>query len=87
MFDIIVDIIYAILFMGWWAALIKYRKTVKEWTGNIYWAEKYLGRWGTYLIIIAFGLGMIFLGVTAPFGWLNVFMEWDTQIVQSEEIE
>jgi hypothetical protein len=60
---LIAKIFYSILFILMWVWILKYRKTVKEWTGSFYWAEKYIGRWGTYLVIIAMALGSMFYGV------------------------
>jgi hypothetical protein len=52
--------------------MIRYRRTVKSWTGNFVWAEKYLGSGGTYLVIILFGMFLMFLGVLYPFGGLDL---------------
>lgn len=70
----IINIIYWILFIAWWVALIKYRKTVKSWTWNFYWAERYIWNWGTYLVLILTWWIMIFLWVLSPFGWLEKFI-------------
>lgn len=68
----IINIIYWLLLILWWIALIKYRKIVKWWTGNFYWAERYIGNWWTYLVLILSWLFMIFLWVLYPFGWLEI---------------
>ncbi len=70
----IVKLIYAIFLIWWWAAIIKYRRTVKSWTGNFVWAEHYLWRGWTYFIILLIWLCMIFMWVLYPFGWMDVFM-------------
>ena len=70
--DILIDIIYAILFIAWWIWLIKYRRNVKWWTGNFVWAERYIWNWGTYFVLILAGLFMIFLWVLYPFGGLEL---------------
>ena len=75
--ELFVDLIYAILLCSGWCGLIKYRRSVKSWTGNFVWAETYLGRWGTYTVMILFWLGMIFLGVIYPFGWLEMLTGWN----------
>lgn len=71
---IFIKIIYSLLFIAWGVALLKYRRTVKSWTGNFVWAEKYLGNWWTYLVIILFGLFFIFFGVLYPFGWFDLII-------------
>ena len=68
----IVNIIYWIMLIAWWMGLIKYRKIVKWWTGNFYWAEHYIGNWWTYLVFILSGLFMIFLWVLYPFWGLSI---------------
>lgn len=68
----IIKIFYAIMLIAWWYGLIRYRRNVKSWTGNFVWAEKYLGSGGTYLVMILFGMFLIFLGVLYPFGWLEL---------------
>ncbi|MDD2870730.1 MAG: hypothetical protein PHS49_01970 [Candidatus Gracilibacteria bacterium] len=64
----IIKLIYSILLITGGYYIVKYRKVVKSWTGNFYWAEHYLGNGGTYFVIILIGLGMIFFGVIYPFG-------------------
>lgn len=78
MIDFLIDIFYAIMFVLWWMALIKYRRNVKSWTGNWMWAEKYIGNGGTYAVLILTGLFMIFLWVLYPFGWMDVITGWNT---------
>ncbi len=70
----IIKIIYAILLIASWSAILKYRKVVKSWTGNFYWAEKHIGSWGTYFVLILIWLGLIFLWVLYPFGWIDLFI-------------
>ena len=70
--DIIVKLFYALFLMGLGFSLIRYRKNVKSWTGNFFWAEKYLGNGGTYLVMILLGLFLIFLWVLYPFGGLDL---------------
>lgn len=71
----IIDIIYAILLIAWGIALLKYRKTVKWWSWNFYWAERYIWNWWTYFVLILIGLFMIFLWVLYPFGWLEIIFK------------
>ncbi|MCD5380505.1 hypothetical protein LR004_01125 [Candidatus Gracilibacteria bacterium] len=66
-----VKLFYGILMIAMGAGIIKYRKQLKGWTGNWVWAEKYVGRGGTYFIMLLLGLGLIFLGVLYPFGILD----------------
>ncbi|MCH8518216.1 hypothetical protein LAT59_00420 [Candidatus Gracilibacteria bacterium] len=68
----VIQIIYGILLITGGYYLIKYRRTVKSWTGNWYWAEKYIGNGGTYFVLILIGLGMMFFGVLYPFGGLEI---------------
>lgn len=64
----IIDIFYAILLIVMGFCLIRYRRNVKSWTGNFAWAEHYIGSGGTYLIMVLFGMFLMFLGVLYPFG-------------------
>lgn len=66
---IIVKIFYWLIFLALWIAVLKYRKTVYEWTGKFLWAEKWIGSWWTVIVIILFGLLLIFLSVAYPM-WL-----------------
>ena len=75
-----VDIIYAILLIGTWLLILKNRRLVKTWTGNFYWAEKYIGRGGTYLVIIFAGIFCIGLWVIYPFGWLDLLFGTNNSI-------
>lgn len=52
--------------------MLRYRKQVKSWTGNFVWAEHYIGRGGTYFILILIALGLIFYGVIYPFGGMSL---------------
>ncbi|MFK7780052.1 MAG: hypothetical protein QM490_02795 [Candidatus Gracilibacteria bacterium] len=71
----IVKIIYALFFITGGASIIKYRKIVKSWTGNFVWAEQFLGRGGTYAVILFFGICLIFYGVIYPFGGIEGFLK------------
>lgn len=64
---IFVKIFYSILLITFGYLIIKYRKIVHSWTGNFVWAEKYLGTWGTYFVLIVFALFLVFIGVLYPF--------------------
>lgn len=74
--DFIIDIIYSILFITGWYALIKYRRNVKSWTGNFTWAEQYIGNGWTYVVLIICGLWMMFFGVMYPF--------WGMELITGE---
>jgi hypothetical protein len=63
-----IKILYFLLFTSLGVGILKYRKNIFEWTGRWYWAEKYLGNGGTFIVIILIGLGMIFFGVGYPLG-------------------
>lgn len=69
----IIKLIYSILFVSMWVSILKYRRIVKSWTWNFYWAEKYIWRWWTYFVIILAWIALILFWVTYPFGWLEVF--------------
>lgn len=68
---IFIKIFYSILFISLWVLLLKYRRTVKSWTGNFYWAEKYIGNWWTYFVLVLAGLWFIFYGAIYPFWWIE----------------
>lgn len=55
-------------------AILKYRKTVKEWIGNIGWAEKYLGMGGTHTVIVFLGIIGIAFSIMQMFGGLTPFL-------------
>lgn len=78
MLDIIVDIIYSFLLIWAGYLMLRYRKQVKSWTGNFVWAEHYIGRGGTYFILILIALGLIFYGVIYPFGGMSLLTGWQT---------
>lgn len=85
MLDFIIDIFYAIVFVCGWIAIIKYRRNVKSWTGNWMWAEKYIGNWWTYVVLIFTWLAMIFFWVLYPFGWMELITWGNTiQSIPSE---
>ncbi|MDD3302667.1 MAG: hypothetical protein PHN31_03850 [Candidatus Gracilibacteria bacterium] len=73
--DIILKLFYSILYIGLGILIIKYRKNIHSWTGNWYWAEKYLGSGGTYLVLVFLGLFFIFLGGLYPFGGLDLLVK------------
>lgn len=78
MLEFLVDIFYAIMFISWWIAIIKYRRNVKSWTWNWLWAEKYIWNGGTYVVLIISWLAMIFLWVLYPFGGVELITGWGT---------
>ncbi|MCD5385035.1 hypothetical protein LRZ95_00020 [Candidatus Gracilibacteria bacterium] len=82
---IILKIIYGILLIAGGLGMIKYRKVIKSWTGNFYWAEHYIGRGGTYLIIILIGLAMIFMGAMYPFGGMDNFFNKTNQQINENK--
>lgn len=63
---IIIKLFYSVLLILGWMWIIKYRRTLKWWTGNFYWAEHYIGSGWTYFALIIFGLLMIFYWVIYP---------------------
>ena len=71
----IVKLFYGILLVLSWLWLIKYRKTVKSWTGNFLWAERHIWAWWTYIVIILTWAGLIFFGVIYPFWWVEMLLK------------
>lgn len=55
-----IKLFYFLVFTSLGVTILKYRKKVFEWTGQWYWAEKYLGRGGTIVAITLIGMGMVF---------------------------
>jgi hypothetical protein len=66
--EMFAKIFYFLFFTSIGLSILKYRKTVFEWTGRWYWAEKYLGNGGTILVISLIGLGCMFFGIGYPLG-------------------
>ncbi len=63
-----------VLMISIWIVMLKYKKQVKSFTWNFYWAEKYLWSWWTYLVIIWIWLFLIFLWLMQPFGWIQALL-------------
>lgn len=55
-------------------AIIVYRYHLKQFTGDIAWAEQYLGAGGTYNFFILLGLGVFILTLMYALGTLQEFM-------------
>ncbi len=72
-----VNLFYSILLLWSWILVLKYRRNIKWWTGNFYWAEHYLWRWSTYLVIIMLWLLLIFLWILYPFGGIE-YLFWNS---------
>lgn len=70
--EIIIKLFYSILFISWGFYLVRYRRLVKWWTWNFYWAEKYLWSGWTYLVLVLTWLAMIFYGFVYPFWWFEL---------------
>lgn len=68
---IVIKIFYAIIMIWTWYLMLKYRQRVKSWTWNFYWAEKYLWRWWTHVVITLVACGLIFLWALYPFWWVE----------------
>ncbi|MDD2745707.1 MAG: hypothetical protein PHU93_04175 [Candidatus Gracilibacteria bacterium] len=68
----IANIFYGLLLTAGGIAILKYRKTVHDWTGGWGWAEHYLGRGGTMLVLCLIACLMIGLGVVKFFGKLDL---------------
>lgn len=70
----IVKLIYAIILIWAWYAIVRYRRNVHEWTGNFVWAEQYLGSGWTYIIITFAWLALIFFWTIYPFWWISALI-------------
>lgn len=70
--NILIDLFYSVILIWSWILLIKYRRNVKSWTWNFYWAEKYIWSWWTYIILMLVWLFMIFWWAIYPFWWLEM---------------
>ena len=77
---ILFKILYGLFFMSLGFVIIKYRRIVKWWTGNMYFIEQYLWRGSTYLIIILVWIGLILFWFFYPFGWLPFMRDWTGEI-------
>lgn len=73
--EIIAKIFYSIFFILIWGGIIKYRRQLHWWTWNFVWAEHYLWRWWTYLILIIVWLACVFYWVTYPFWWIELIFK------------
>jgi len=51
--------------------MLKYRDKVKDWTGNIAWAERYFGTGGTWTALVLIGVLMIVLSFMFMVGSLQ----------------
>ncbi|PIE85234.1 hypothetical protein CSA08_03170 [Candidatus Gracilibacteria bacterium] len=80
----LIDIFYAICLIAMGVVILKYRKVVRTWTGTFYWAERSIGRGGTYLIIMLIGVLLIFLGVIYPFGGVDLLTGGGGELNQGE---
>lgn len=74
MLDFILDIFYSAIAIYWGYLCIRYRWIVWDWTWWIDFAEKYLWRWWTDLLIILFWLALMFFWVMIPFWWISVMI-------------
>jgi hypothetical protein len=52
-----------------------YRNQLKELTGEIAFAEQYLGNGGTYTLYVFLGIAVVFLSVSYAFGALQEFFD------------
>ena len=69
---IIVKIFYGLLLIWAWIWILKYRRTIKWWTGNFLWAEQYIWNGWTYFVIMIIWLFCLFLGILYPFWGLEL---------------
>lgn len=67
-------IFYSILLISIWFLILKYRIKIKSFTWDFVWAEAYLWRWTTYLIIILIWFILLTVWVSIPF-WSMDFLK------------
>lgn len=72
---ILVKLFYSLFFIAIWSWMLKYRKQLHWWTGNFAWAEHYLWRWGTYLVLVLIWLWCIFYWAIYPFWWMDLLLK------------
>lgn len=73
--EFIAKLLASAIYIWLWYVLVKYRRQVKWWTGEFYWAEKHLWRGGTYLVIILTGIWFMFYGWIHPFWGLEILFK------------
>lgn len=71
----IMKIIYWILMVLAWYYMVKNRRNVKSWTGNFVWAERYIGNWWTYIVIILLWIWLMLVWVLYPL-WIINLSSW-----------
>ncbi|MCD6109238.1 hypothetical protein J7J83_00545 [bacterium] len=54
--------------------IVIYRQKIKEFTGSVGFAEKYLGRGGTYTLILLIGVGLFIVTLFYITGTLQSFL-------------
>lgn len=53
--------------------ILKYRPIIKDWMGNIAWAERFFGQGGTWTALTLTGLGISILSFLFMIGQFQVF--------------
>ncbi|MDP2691853.1 MAG: hypothetical protein Q8O95_05640 [bacterium] len=66
--------IYFILLFAAGLGMIIYREKIQRFTGNIAFAEKWLGEGGTFNLYLFFGIFLIFISVAYVTGTLDTFI-------------
>jgi len=54
--------------------ILKYRLKIKDFIGDIAFAEKYLGSGGTFTLLILIAIGVFFLSLMYALGTLDTFV-------------
>lgn len=63
-------------------AIMRYRYQIYEFTGDWWWAEKYLWGNGTVHAISLIGALLVFFGTAYPFGVINLSPDADSELRQ-----
>lgn len=74
MAETITNILYWIFFLVSGFLILKYRRQIRQFSGKFAWAEIYLWRWWTYLVILVAWLLLIFLWAVFPFWWMDIIL-------------
>lgn len=73
--DLLAKILNWIIITSIWILILYYRRQIKNFIWDFAWAEAYLWRWTSYLILILVWCFMIFFWVVYAFWWLDFLFE------------
>ncbi|RAL56609.1 hypothetical protein BLD25_03025 [Candidatus Gracilibacteria bacterium GN02-872] len=74
--DVLGNIFMGIVIFMAGVLILKFRRQIKNVTGDFVWAETRLGRGSTYFVIILIGCALLFFGVIYPFGGLDLIFDF-----------